>query len=488
MGLRRAASPVLVWSLVLMGCDNSDGTGPGGGDAVASVAVAPDATTITTLLETVQFTASAHNASGDTIPGQPFVWSSSDVTVATVSPSGVVTPRANGSATITATSGGSSGTAEVFVNAIAMPMRLATMSVGATHTCGITVVGQPYCWGENRDGRLGDTTLTVRPEPTPVTDVLTYRSVSAGGFHTCGVTTRGAAYCWGEDLFGQLGNGSDADAGQCSVPCSAEPVWVSNGLTFRSVDAGGGHTCGVTIPGRPFCWGKNTHGQLGSEVDAEPGQCLFSCSTTPAAVSGELTFESVLAGGTHSCGVTTARQAYCWGDNTFGQLGDGTITVRREPVPVTGGLTVQSIYPGDRHTCALTTTGMAYCWGDNMHGQLGDGTTAVRHEPAPVMGELTFQSVLAGGAHTCALAITGQPYCWGWNNFGQLGDGTRFNQHEPVPLTGGLTFQSVYAGGSHSCGLTTEGQPYCWGRNTFGELGDGKGTHSSVPVAVAGPA
>jgi alpha-tubulin suppressor-like RCC1 family protein len=488
MGLCRAASPVLVGSLVLMGCGNSDGTGPGSGDPVASVAVAPDATTITTLLETLQFSASAHNASGDTIPSQPFEWSSSKVSVATVSPSGLVTPRANGSATITATSGGRSATAEVLVNAVATPMRFATMSVGATHACGITVVGQPYCWGENRTGPLGDSTLTLRREPVPVKAEYTYRSVAGGLFHTCAVTTRSDAYCWGEDATGQLGNGTDTGPEQCSFACRTTPVLVSGGFAFQSVDAGGGHTCGVTLPGRGYCWGENSHGQLGAIADTGGDACVFSCSTRPVGVAGGLTFRSVLAGFTHSCGVTTTGQGYCWGDNTFGQVGDGTITERHEPVPVAGGLTFNSLSTGNRHTCALTTSGAAYCWGDNAHGQLGDNTVTTRNEPALVGGGLTFESIGAGGSHTCAITGSGQLYCWGWNNFGQLGDGTRFTErHEPVPVAGGLVFQSAYPGDKHSCGLTTAGQPYCWGRNGLGQLGDGTGAQSSVPMAVAGP-
>ena len=489
MGPCRTATPVLLTLLAFAGCGGSDGTGPNDdGRSVASVVVAPDANTFTTLIETLRFTASAHDASGDPIPGKAFVWSSSIDSVVTVSASGLVSPVSNGSATITATSEGTSGTAEVIVEAVAAAMRFYTLSVGASHACGITAVGQPYCWGQNDTGRLGDSTVTGRREPAQVVGGRRYRSVSAGGDHTCGVTTRGAVYCWGDDTTGQLGNGNDTEPVPCPFPCSIVPVWVSGGLTFQSVSAGGGHTCGITIPGRAFCWGENSNGQLGTETDLEPDECVFACSTTPVGVLGAgLTFQSVSAGFTHSCGATTAGQAYCWGENTFGQLGDGTTTGSLEPVTVAGGLAVQSVHLGDGHSCALTTTGLAYCWGDDAHGQLGDGTNTRRLEPVLVVGGFTFQSVWGGGAHTCALTIADQPHCWGWNNFGQLGDGTTTERHEPAPVTGGLTFRSVYAGGAHSCGLTTEGQPYCWGRNSRGQLGDGTGTQSSVPVAVAGP-
>ena len=295
------------------------------------------------------------------------------------------------------------------------------------------------------------------------------------------VTTAGAAYCWGWNHseafvgarggFGQLGDGT--------TTASNVPVVVLGGLTFQSVSAGNIQNCGVTTAGTAYCWGWNVFGQLGDRTNTN--------SNVPVAVLGGLTFQSVSAGSSsHSCGVTTAGAAYCWGDNGGGQFGNGTTTASNVPMAVLGGLTFQSVSAGSSHSCGVTTAGAAYCWGDNGGGQFGNGTTTASNVPMAVLGGLTFQSVSPGYAHSCGVTTAGVAYCWGGNDFGELGDGTTTASNVPVAVLGGLTFQSVSPGYAHSCGVTTAGVAYCWGGNDFGELGDGTTTASNVPVAVLG--
>jgi alpha-tubulin suppressor-like RCC1 family protein len=145
-------------------------------------------------------------------------------------------------------------------------------------------------------------------------------------------------------------------------------------------------------------------------------------------VIGGLRFASLNASYYQTCGLTTRGAAYCWGDNNNGQLGDGTTTDSdaNGPQPVIGGLRFASIRPGERHTCGLTSRGEAYCWGFNSDGQLGDGTTTTSgvNGPQPVIGGLRFASISAGYELTCGLTSRGAAYCWGDNDYGQLGDGT----------------------------------------------------------------
>jgi alpha-tubulin suppressor-like RCC1 family protein len=145
------------------------------------------------------------------------------------------------------------------------------------------------------------------------------------------------------------------------------------------VNAGGGHTCGVTTSDVAYCWGWNLLGQLGDGTTAD--------GTTPGLVSGGLTFAAVSAGTGigHTCGVTTSGVAYCWGYNVYGQLGDGTTADRTTPVLVSGGLTFAAVDAGVQRTCGVTTSGVAYCWGRNLHGALGDGTQIDRLVPVPVV-------------------------------------------------------------------------------------------------------
>lgn len=264
------------------------------------------------------------------------------------------------------------------------------------HTCGITTDDRAYCWGLNQVGQLG--TGTIDPvaslSPVAVTGGRHFREVSVGPNHTCAVNPFGVIWCWGFNMNGELGDGTTTPSG-CSVDArdcvSPVPVRVhGNGLVFRQVSAGGGttgpagnggYTCGVTTDNRAYCWGFNKHGSLG---DGSLTQRL-----TPAPVVGGHSFRRVEAGTIHTCGVTTDNRAFCWGRNYHQILGDGTTKfLRMRPSPVVGGLQFNRINVGLRHTCALTPANRAYCWGDNPVGQLGDGTTTNRVKPTAVAGPM----------------------------------------------------------------------------------------------------
>jgi alpha-tubulin suppressor-like RCC1 family protein len=218
----------------------------------------------------------------------------------------------------------------------------------------------------------GGTVITAAARGVPGHAALAvemFAAMSGGHWHTCGVTSSGSAYCWGHNLFGQLGDGTTTDR--------TTPVAVSGGLTFEAVSADNSHTCGVTSSGSAYCWGLNSAGKLGDGTTTRR-------YTTPVAVSGGLTFEAVSAGRYHTCGLTTGGSAYCWGDNGYGQLGDGTTTDRTTPVAVSGGLTFEAVSAGGGHTCGVTSSGSAYCWGSNFYGGLGDGTTNPSYIPVRV--------------------------------------------------------------------------------------------------------
>ena len=371
---------------------------------------------------------------------------------------------------------------------ITLPLTFVAVSAGFVHTCGFTTAGAAYCRGGNYFGQLGDGTTTQRTSPHAVGGGLTFAVVSAGFQYTCGVTTAGAAYCWGYNPVGELGDGQTSGPQLCSgQPCSTTPVAVLGRLTFAAVSAGYGHTCGVTTAGGAYCWGINYWGQLG---DGDTTR-----RTSPIAVGGGLTFATVSAAYFHTCGITIAGAAYCWGVNGTGQLGNGTTTAPQtclgapcsmSPAAVVGGLTFATVSAGVYHTCAITTSGAAYCWGYNGGGALGDGTWADTKQTSPVavVGGLTFAAVSAGSFHTCGVTTAGAAYCWGDNDNGQLGDGTTTPRAGPVAVLGGLTFVAVGAGDAHTCGITTAGAAYCWGFNGNGQLGDGTTTDQLSPVRV----
>lgn len=135
---------------------------------------------------------------------------------------------------------------------------------------------------------------------------------------------------------------------------------------------------------------------------------------------------AITTGGRHTCALTTSDGVKCWGDNSSGQLGDGTTTQRLTPVKVSGlTSSISAIAAGAWHTCALTTSGGAKCWGGNGEGQVGDGTTTDRSMPVDVSGLTSGVRAIASGlSHTCAVTASGGVKCWGWNRYSQLGDGT----------------------------------------------------------------
>jgi alpha-tubulin suppressor-like RCC1 family protein len=298
--------------------------------------------------------------------------------------------------------------------------------------------------------------------------------------HSCGVTADGGAYCWGSNLHGQLGNGEPPTQ---EDPVAVVPTSVVGGATFRFVTLGGGHTCGVTTAGVSLCWGYGGLGQLGAGV----GQFYNSTPAAVAVADGQV-FDSLSAGAEHTCGLTAEGEAFCWGANHRGQLGDGTTEHRSLPTPVQGGLTFRSLRAAGTTTCGITIAGAAYCWGLGEFGQLGAGDLESSSTPTLVHGGLVFTSLSTFGTHACGLTPTGDAYCWGSNFDGKLGDGTTTDRRVPTLVTGGLTFISLSAGAGHTCGLVSNGALFCWGANYAGQLGDGTRESTPHPRRIAGPA
>lgn len=347
---------------------------------------------------------------------------------------------------------------------------LQSVSVGGSANCGLAATGLAYCWGSNQFDVLGPgfEDLPSSPIPVRLEGVTAVRAVSAGMNGACVISDDQSARCWGSNTYGELGRGT------LGMAQSSNPERLSGEDAFVQLSVGDAHTCGVSTTGEAICWGDNASGQLGApttESCERYGADPTSCSTVPVAVEGGHRFTEVSAGESHTCAVTTEAVAYCWGNNSAGELGDGSTVSSRLPVAVAGEIEWRSVSASWGYSCGVSLEGEAYCWGGNLRGQLGDGTTTTRTSPTPVVGGLRFQAVGTGTSHACGLGPDGAAYCWGEGPY--LGSGTEASSLAPAPVAGGLTFRSLDVGHRLACGVTNADAVHCWGQNFAGNIGDG---------------
>ena len=345
---------------------------------------------------------------------------------------------------------------------------VSAVTAGDTHSCAL-VLGAVQCWGANLWGQLGDGTVPQSLVPGvafPAGSGVT--SVSSGGSNGCAIVS-GAVFCWGDNTFGQLGNNS-------TVP-SVVPVQAV-GINATAVSVLFQHACAV-VSGGVQCWGDNTSGQLG--INSTIRSSLVPVQTIPAN-SGAT---AVSAGAFHSC-VVVANGVQCWGANDNGQLGNNSTIGSRVPVqaiPATSFAYVVSV--GQTHTCAIAGLAEAYCWGSNALGELGNNSTTPSLVPTrAIFGTIAVTDISAGNLYTCAV-VSGGVQCWGKNNSGQLGNNSTTGSLLPVqtiPANSGVTVVSAGFGGS-TC-VVVAGGVQCWGANASGQLGNNSTTPSLVPVQI----
>jgi alpha-tubulin suppressor-like RCC1 family protein len=240
---------------------------------------------------------------------------------------------------------------------------------------------------------------------------------------------------------------------------------------WKQVSAGRDHTCAITTTEQLFCWGDDSFGQLGDDASETD-------RSTPVEVEGAPKWKQVSLGSSHTCAVKTNGRLYCWGRDTDGQLGDDILEADQAvPVQVSGNAQDWSqVGAGGFHTCARKSTGELFCWGSDVDGQLGNSATLGDDAPTPVSVAAAWKMVGAGGRHTCAVKSNEKLFCWGADDSGQLGDGADGNADDPLPVAvaGGATnWKQVDGGDAHTCAAKRGGQLLCWGNDAHGQVGDG---------------
>jgi alpha-tubulin suppressor-like RCC1 family protein len=327
--------------------------------------------------------------------------------------------------------------------------------------------GTVRSWGANSYGQLGDGSYIWHSTPVPVLGLSGVVQLVAGAANACALLNDGTVRCWGAGSQSVLGNNSTANA--------PSPVAVSMaGLSFTELVAGSSHFCGLATTGGVYCWGYNNLGQLGDGTTTNR-------FVPTAANLGGMAVSDIFAGGNTTCALSNQGQLYCWGENYFGEFGNGSVASYTLNMQSTGFYPVVSAAPGYT-LCALTPLGTVTCAGNNQNGQIGDGTTTQHLTPTAVPGMTGVTSLATSTQSTCATRSDGTAWCWGANGYGQLGNGTITASSTPsqvVGLSGATTISAAY---SHICARKSDGSVWCWGSNAGGELGDG--TLSSRFVAT----
>ncbi|MCD1260078.1 S8 family serine peptidase [Paenibacillus athensensis] len=452
---------------------------------------------------------------------------------------------------------------------------IALVAAGGNYSLALKNDGTVWVWGNNSLGSLGDGTTSHRYTPVPVSGLSNIRSISGGGSHSLALSGAGNLYAWGYNANGQVGNGTVANvfspvmvkanvapavslispSGSQAAPTSvsvAKPtvswsqtddvgtvfsasqiqilneagttvlvdttvnqnttagtgnwtaagdlpasqnlqvrVRVNDGSTWSAwstaawfkitlaltggpmLSGGDAHTLQLKADGTVWSWGDNLYGQLGDGTT--------TAKTRPAQIPNLTSIVAISAGNYHSIALKNDGTVWSWGYNTTGNLGDGTTTNRKTPVMVSGLTNVIAIAASGSHNLALKSDGTLWSWGSNSNGQLGIGASSgYRVVPTQITTLSGVAKIAAGSLHSLAVMNDGTVKVWGDGSYGQLGRGSTSSSSTPVTVTGLSGIVSITAGSYHSVALKNDSTVWTWGQNTYGQLGNGTGVSSSV--------
>ncbi len=310
------------------------------------------------------------------------------------------------------------------------------LSAGGFHNCAILDDGNVACWGYNQDGTLGDGTMDDRYVPVPMLgfgDGITAELLSSGYYHTCALLSDHSLSCWGSNEYGQIGNGEiDANDG-VNTPFMIEQFGPESNASL--VRSGGHATCVVTTDGELYCWGYKALKGITNN-----NQYI----STPAHIPHEDPVTDVSVGGYHTCSLLDNGSVTCWGRNDFGQRGLGYIQTASDPfterdyIDFGNNRSTLQVSAGTHHSCAILEDWEIVCWGNNTYGQLGNSPSPYEATPIAVTGLEGMakpENLFLGNFHTCAIFEDKTVACWGRNVNGQVGDYTTEDTSIPIILT-----------------------------------------------------
>ncbi len=368
--------------------------------------------------------------------------------------------------------GNMSGLTSASPATVSTPQLATAIASGTSLNCAITVSGGVHCWGQNFNGTLGTGKFSYNLSPVTVYSNFVSANIQMAKQYGCILSSSGKITCLGApgSPLGQIKSNT-------VVTYAPSPIDVSSTISFQKLALGINHACAMTLDNEILCWGNNFYGTLGNGTTTS--------SQTPVAPLVNMDVDDLFSGAYNSCAISSSGTLKCWGSNTYGQIGDGTTVQRETPVIADTGNSYSSISIGPFHMCGIRSSNQKIaCWGDNSSGQLGDGTTTTRSNAQTIDVANSYIQVASGVGHSCGITTSGVLRCWGSNTYGQLGDTTTTQRESPVTIDSGTTYTKIYAAGKTTCGITSTQALKCWGTNTYGQLGNGTQTDSSTPVTV----
>jgi alpha-tubulin suppressor-like RCC1 family protein len=340
-----------------------------------------------------------------------------------------------------------------------------TFSAGAQYTVALKTDGSLWSWGWNDSGQLG------APGPGD------WISAACGYAHTLALKADGTLWAWGSNEHGQLG------IGRYDLERHYQPAQVGTNADWAGAACGAFHTIALKTDRTLWAWGWGAYGQLGNGTYGRINQ--------PVRIGPEMDWIRVAAGAGHTTALKTDGSLWAWGGNFYGELGNGTYGLTNQPVQVGVDMDWQAvacggffpaIEPGGvvGYTVALKTDGSLWAWGDNTYGEYGNGTFESTNQPVKVGPERDWMRIACGSTHTVALKGDGTLWAWGANGSGQLGNGTFERTNQPVRVGSDTDWIRVTCGSSHTVALKTNGTLWAWGDR----LGGGTAVNTNQPVQI----
>ena len=419
--------------------------------------------------------------------------------------------------------------------------RMGSIDAGDAFSCVILDDLSVKCFGLGADGQLGSGstanigdgvgTSVSSSAAIALGSGRTARTIATGAAHACALLDNNSVKCWGNGVYGVLGYSDTTSRGTttASMGDALAAVDLGTGRSALMITAGAQHSCALLDNDTAKCWGRGANGQLGygstQTRGDEPGE--MGDSTAAIALGSGRSARAISAGANHACALLDNYTVKCWGDNSYGQLGQGSLNnigdgigasvSATEAIDLGSGRTARAIAAGDLHTCVLLDNGSVKCWGAGGNGRLGSGAADDLGDGPGEMGDAlapvslgtgrTALAITTGGAHTCALLDNYVIKCWGNGFDGKLGYGNQNNLGDQsgqmgdalaaVPLGTGRTVRAVTAASAHTCAILDNDTVKCWGSGGSGRRGSDStlraGTSSTttgdnLPIVALGTA